>query len=333
MNLVTGATGHIGNVLVRQLLERGEKVRALVLANDNLTPLEGLNVEIVRGNVLNPASIETALRGADVVYHLAAIITIMPGKNERVQRINVEGTRNMLQAARKIGTRRFIYTSSIHAIKRVPHGVVIDESLPYDPYNPYGAYDTSKAQASLMVQQAARDGMDALLACPTGVMGPYDFRVSLTGFGLMRYWGAKEARYFDGGYDFVDVRDVASGLIAIAQKGRKGESYLLSGHHLRNRQMAEIGLNVAGRNAPIREAPLGLIKFLANIMPVYYRLAKKSPQLTPYAIEVLQSNANISHAKATRELGYQPRPLEETIHDAMHWYQDNKEKLIPEHIL
>lgn len=328
MNLVTGATGHIGNVLIRQLLERGEKVRALVLPNDTLVPLEGLDVEIVHGNVLDPASLEAALQGIDVVYHLAAIITIMPGKNDLVQRINVEGTRNMLAAAKKVGVRRLVYTSSIHAIQRVPHGVTIDETLPFDPNNPYGAYDTSKAQASLLVQEAAKDGLDAVLVCPTGVIGPYDFRVSLMGAGILRYWDSPEVQYFDGGYDYVDVRDVAAGMIAAAEKGRTGESYLLSGGYLTNQELMELGRKITGRNFPTRVLPLGLVNFLTKIMPLYYRLSGKSPQLTPYAVEVLHSNAQISHAKATRELGYQPRTLEESLTDTLHWFRDNRQRLL-----
>lgn len=328
MNLVTGATGHLGNVLIRQLLERGQKVRAFVLPNDNLSPLDGLDVEIVRGNVLNLQSIERALLGIDVVYHLAAMITIMPGKNEAVQRVNVEGTRNMLAAAKKTGVRRFVYTSSIHAIQRVPHGITIDETLPYDVNNPYGAYDTSKAQASLLVEQAARDGLDAVLVCPTGVIGPYDFHVSLIGSWFLSYLRGKEVLYFDGGYDYVDVRDVAAGLIAAAEKGRTGESYLLSGGYLSNHNLAETGRQLLNGTYRLRKLPLTLINFLAHVLPPYYRASKKSPLLTPYSIEVLQSNAAISHEKATRELGYQPRPLADSLRDALMWFKDNKLRLI-----
>ena len=330
MNLVTGATGHLGNVLIRELLQRGQKVRAFILPNDNLTPLEGLDVEIVHGNVLDPTSIEAALNDIDTVYHLAAMITIMPGKNEPVRRVNVEGTRNMLASAKKAGTRRLVYTSSIHAIQRAPHGVTIDESLPYDPNNPYGAYDTSKAQSSLLVQEAAKDGLDAVLVCPTGVIGPYDFHVSLMGSGILRYWDNKEVRYFAGGYDYVDVRDVAAGMIAAAEKGRTGESYLLSGGYLSNRELVETGRRLVDGNYPLRELPMPLVHVLAVLMPIYYRLSGTSPQLTPYAIEVLQSNAVISHAKATRELGYQPRPLEESLKDALEWFRANRHKLVRE---
>ena len=328
MNLITGATGHLGNVLIRQLTERGEKVRALVLPNDNLTPLEGLDVEIVQGNVLDPDSLEQALTGVDVVYHLAAMITIMPGKNNLVQRVNVEGTRNMLAAAKKAGVRRLVYTSSIHAIQRVPHGTTIDERLPYDPNNPYGAYDTSKAQASLLVEEAARQGLDAVLVCPTGVIGPYDFHVSLIGSWFLSYLKGREVQYFEGGYDYVDVRDVAAGMIAAAEKGRKGESYLLSGGYLSNRDLAEHGRKLVGGNYRLRELPIALVNFLAKILPLYYRIGKISPLLTPYSIEVLQSNSTISHEKATRELGYQPRPLLDSLRDALMWFKENRARLI-----
>ena len=328
MNLITGATGHLGNVLIRQLLERGQKVRAFVLPNDNLTPIQGQDVEIFYGNVLDPASIESALQGVDVAYHLAAMITIMPGKNEKVQRVNVEGTRNMLAAVKKAGVRRFIYTSSIHAIQRAPHGVTIDETLPYDPNNPYGAYDTSKAQASLLVEQAARDGLDAVLICPTGVIGPYDFRVSLLGSWFLSYWNNRPVQYFEGGYDYVDVRDVATGMIAAAEKGRRGESYLLSGAYLSNQDLVETGRRLVGGTYKLLKLPLTLIHFLAQILPHYYRISKKSPLLTPYSIEVLQSNSAISHAKAARELGYNPRPLVDSLRDALTWFKENRGQLI-----
>ena len=328
MNLVTGATGHLGNVLIRTLLEKGEKVRAFVLPKDNLTPLDGLDVEIAHGNVLEPESITPALKGVDTAYHLAAMISIMPGKNEMVQRVNVEGTRNMLAAAQKAQLRRFVYTSSIHAIQRAPHGTTIDESLPYDPHNPYGAYDTSKAQASLLVQEAAKNGLNAVLVCPTGVIGPYDFRVSLLGAWFLSYWKHKPVQYFEGGYDYVDVRDVASGMIAAAEKGRSGESYLLSGGYMSNDDLAKLGRQLVGGTYRLLKLPLGLIQFLAHLLPHYYRLSKKSPLLTPYSIEVLQSNAAISHAKATRELGYQPRSLKDSLRDALLWFKENQTRLI-----
>ena len=214
MILVTGATGHIGNVLIRKLLDRGEKVRALIWRDEDTTPLKNLEVEKVAGDVLDPASLEPAMRDVDTVYHLAGIISIMPGKNPFMWRVNVEGTRNVLEAARHANIRRLIYTSSIHAIARAPHGVTMDESLGFDQDNPYGEYDRSKAAASLAVQNAAAEGLDAVIVCPTGVIGPNDFRGSEMGEVIRSASEARTMLYVEGAYDFVDVRDVADGLIA-----------------------------------------------------------------------------------------------------------------------
>jgi dihydroflavonol-4-reductase len=144
----------------------------------------------------------------------------------------------------------------------------------------------------------------------------------------LRYWDSPEVQYFEGGYNYVDVRDVAAGMIAAAEKGRTGESYLLSGDYLSNQDLMDLGRKLTGRNFPTRLLPLGLVNFLTKIMPLYYRLSGQSPQLTPYAVEVLQSNAQISHAKATRELEYQPRSLEESLRDTLYWFRDNRHLLL-----
>ena len=133
MELVTGATGHIGNVLVRELVAQGRAVRALVLPKENTRSLAGLPIEIVEGNVLDMDSLRCAMQDVTCVYHLAGMITIMPGKNEQVRRVNVEGTRNIIQLMRELQIRRLVYTSSIHALKRVPEGILMDENLPFDP--------------------------------------------------------------------------------------------------------------------------------------------------------------------------------------------------------
>ncbi|HSQ18010.1 MAG TPA: NAD-dependent epimerase/dehydratase family protein, partial [Anaerolineales bacterium] len=169
MNLVTGATGHIGNVLVRHLLSRGERVRAMLMPGEDPSPLDGLEVEQVEADVLDYQSVLGALREVDVVYHLAGIISILPGRNHLVDAVNVIGTRNVLQAARLSGVNRLVYTSSIHALTRMPHGITIDETVPFDPQHAISAYDHSKAQASLEVLKAVQAGLDAVIACPTGV--------------------------------------------------------------------------------------------------------------------------------------------------------------------
>jgi dihydroflavonol-4-reductase len=323
MWLVTGATGHIGNVLVRELLARGEKVRALILPKESHAPLNGLDVDAVVGDVLDLDSVFKSLRGIRGIFHLAGVISIMPGANSIVHRVNVDGTKNLLKAAYEAGIQRFVYTSSIHAIQRAEKGV-IDETLPYDPDNHYGEYDRSKAEATLEVQKAAHAGLEAVIACPTGVIGPYDFRDSMMGSVIRDAAEQKPSLYVDGAYDFVDVRDVANGLIAASEKGERGESYILSGQRITVRYLLETVREITGRHFFQMKVPFNLAKFAARFMPLYYRLAKSTPRFTPYSLEVLQSNSHISHDKATRDLGYRPRPLTESIADAVQWFLETR---------
>jgi dihydroflavonol-4-reductase len=326
--LVTGATGHIGNVLIRKLLDQGEKVRALIWRGEDTKPLKDLDVEQVEGDLLDHLSLETALCGVESVYHLAGIISIMPGRNPLVWKVNVEGTRNMLEAARRARVRRLVYTSSIHAIARAPHGVAMDESLGFDQNNPYGEYDRSKAAASLEVQKAAAEGLDAVIVCPTGVIGPYDFRGSEMGEVIRSASEARTMFYVEGAYDFVDVRDVADGMIAAHAHGRRGESYILSGNRISIRYMLETVREVTGKAFSSIKIPFSLAEFAARFTPWYYQRTKAKPRFTPYSLEVLQSNSDVSHAKAARELDFQPRPAFETIADTVRWFFENHKVLV-----
>ena len=324
MILVTGATGHIGNVLVRKLLERGEKVRVLILPGESRAPLQGLNVEAVEGDVLDTSTLFKAFRGVRGVFHLAGIISIMPGSNPFVRKVNVEGTRNVMKVAKEMRVGKVVYTSSIHAIRRIEDGM-IDESLPFDPDNPYGEYDRSKAEATLEVQKAAHAGLEAVIVCPTGVIGPYDFRGSMMGDVIRGAAQRKPTLYVDGAYDFVDVRDVVNGMIAAYEKGRRGESYILSGHKISVRYLLETVREITGHPFIQMKVPFDLARFAARFTPWYYRRSKAIPRFTPYSLEVLQSNCNISHAKATRELDYRPRNLYETIADTVKWFFENRQ--------
>jgi len=323
MWLVTGATGHIGNVLVRKIIERGEKVRVLTLPGESVESISGLEVEAAQGDILNLDAVFESFRGIRGVFHLAGIISIMPGKNQFVRRVNVDGTKNILRAAKESRVEKLVYTSSIHAIKRVEDGV-INESLPFDPNNHYGEYDRTKAEATLEVQKAAHSGLEAVIACPTGVIGPYDFRGSLMGNIIRTAAEEKPTLYVDGSYDFVDVRDVADGLIAAAKHGKRGESYILSGQRMSVRYLLETVREITGGRFFQMKVPFNLAQFAALFMPMYYSLSHATPRFTPYSLEVLRSNANISHAKATRELGYQPRSLYESIRDTVMWFLERK---------
>lgn len=324
MILVTGATGHIGNVLVRQLNSIGVKPRILVLKGESLEPVRGLEFEATIGDVCDPASLDKAFEGIETVFHLAGIISIMPGKNKLIERVNVEGTKNVIEACRRHGVKKLVYTSSIHAIKRIPKGSVVNESLPFDPENPYGAYDQSKAQASLIVMEANGKDLETVIACPTGVIGPYDFRISEMGKLILDCINARNLLYIDGAYDFVDVRDVASGIIQTWQKGTPGQYYLLSGHKISVRDLIHSVNHLSGKKPFLQRIPLMLAKLVASIAPLYYKLTNTKPRFTPYSIEVLQSNCDISHHKATRELGYKTRTVNEMLFETIRWFLGNE---------
>jgi dihydroflavonol-4-reductase len=327
MILVTGAAGHIGNVLVRELLARGEQVRALVLPGEDCASLVGLPLERVEGNVLDPASLDRALQGVSLVFHLAGVISISPGHDERVELVNVIGTMNLLDAIRRSSVRRLVYTGSIHAFQRVPHGILMDESLPFDPDNAIGEYDRSKARASLAVLEAARSGLDAVIVCPTGVIGPYDFHLSE--MGCLVQLTLRSLIRFDiaGAYDFVDVRDVAAGLILAAEKGSAGEVYILSGEQIQMARLNALVQEQAGQHRLRIGLPGWLLRALARLTPWYYRLAHSRPLLTPYSIETVLGNSAVSSAKAQRELGYTARPLVDSIRDTVRWFQQNQNQV------
>jgi dihydroflavonol-4-reductase len=319
MILVTGATGHIGNVLIRKLLKRKEKVRAMVMPREDRTALEGLDVEIVEADVLDVKSLRQAMRGVERVFHLAGMISILPGVDPLVRMVNLTGTRNVVEVAREMQVHRLIYTSSIHAIKRVAEGTTIDETIPFDPLNCLSSYDSSKAEATLAVLEAVRDGLDAVIVCPTGVIGPHDYRGSEMGHLFLDWMKSRVNFLVKGAYDFVDVRDVADGQILASERGRKGESYILSGQKialpeiLRQIQKA-LGIPKYGLAIPSR-----LAHFAARLAPLYCRLFGKKPRFTEYSLETVMGNSTISNAKARRELGYRPRPLTQSIHDTVLW--------------
>ncbi len=322
MILVTGATGHIGNILVRELAARGASVRALVLRGEDARVIDDLGVELVEGDVLDPASLRRAMQGVDLVFHLAGIISIMPGEDDLVHRVNVGGTRNILAAARESGVRHVLYTSSIHAFRRLPENeLVIDESHPIDPKGSLGAYDRSKAEATLEALSSARNGQDVVIVCPTGVIGPGDYRGSEMGQVLVDCDREGPQLYVDGGYDFVDVRDVARGMILAAERGKPGECYILSGQQVSVIDLIQEVRRVTRKPVRAIWLPLWLARFAAIFAPLYYQISRRRPLFTPYSLATLNSNSQISSAKARRELGYTTRPLPETIRDTLQWHK------------
>lgn len=324
MIVVTGAAGHLGNVLVRQLVERGETVRVLILPGEDLRALAGVDVELVEGDVLQIESLERAFAGADVVYHLASRISILPGHDEKVWQVNVQGTQNVLSAIRTTGVRRLVYTSSIHALQRIPEGVVIDETIPFDPQTEISDYDRSKATASLAVLEAVREhGVDAVIVCPTGIIGPFDFRVSEMGRLIVDALRRKLNFSVEGCFDFVDVRDVALGHILACERGQTGDFYLLSGEQITLLDLVQRVQILAGVRGWIITVPFRLAELLARCTPFLARLGHFKPRFTSYSLQTVRDNSVICCSKAEEALGYQRRSLQETLADTVQWWQQH----------
>ncbi|MFC1903873.1 SDR family oxidoreductase [Chloroflexota bacterium] len=330
MIVVTGATGHIGNVLVRELIASGQTVRTLVLPDDDLRPLLGLKTEIVHGDVTDLRSLESAFTGADLVFHLAGIVTIMSSMKKVLERVNVGGMRNVVAACQATGVRRLIYTSSIHAVAEPPHDTIIDESQPFDPDRVLGDYAYSKARATLiLLDEVGKGEIDAVICCPTGIIGPWDYGISNIGQLIFDFASGHLKSYVRGAYDFVDVRDVACGLILAAEKGQSGRHYIFSGAQVQvSELMKELERNI-GRPAPTYEIPPVIARAAGVLATVYYRLIRRQPVFTAYSIDVLRSNSQVSSARAREELGYATRPWQESIRDHIEWFR--AERMLPKH--
>lgn len=323
MIVVTGATGHVGNVLLRRLVDEGATgLRALVRPGRSLAALAGLDVEPVEGDVLDHDSLLRAFRGAEVVYHAAGIVSIQSGGYDRLRETNVGGTRNVLTACREAGVSRLVYTSSVHAFVKPPQGTGLTEAAAIDPGRVHGTYDRTKAEATRLVLAAAATGLDAVVVHPSGIVGPCDFRPSDTGAVIMACARGRLHAYVNGAYDFVDVRDVAQGLMAAAAKGRRGESYLLTGHEVSVTDFLHAVAQFTGTPAPRVRLPLGFTRAVSFLIPAYYRIARERPLFTTYSLDVISSNCCMSHEKAERELGFSPRAFRDTIADTVHWFRE-----------
>lgn len=311
---VTGATGHLGNVLVRELCARGERPRVILQPGDSGEALAGLEREVVFAEVTDPVAMRRALSGVSQVFHLAGLVSITAGQEARMNAVNVGGTEVVLAACRAAGVERLVHMGSVHALTEPSAGLLTEEAG-FDPALATGAYGRSKARACQAVQRAAKEGeLDAVLVLPTGVMGPYDFRLSEVGQLLRDLKNERMPAILEGGHDWVDVRDVALGTLAAAARGRCGEAYLLGGEHVTVRGLAQL---VGARVPPV--LPTWLARLFAAPAPLWERLTRRRALLTPYAVHALSVPFRVSHQKATTELGFAPRTIATSVRDALHW--------------
>ncbi|MGA2379131.1 MAG: NAD-dependent epimerase/dehydratase family protein [Spirochaetia bacterium] len=316
---VTGASGHLGGNLVRALLAEGRTVRVLVRADRRA--LEGLDVQIVEGDISDPRALRALMDGAGTVFHLAGRISIVGAEGGLVERTNVGGVLRVLQACRETGVRRLVHFSSIHAFDTHPNDQLIDETRNLALGPGHAAYDRSKAEGQAAVLEAAKDGLDAVIVNPGAVVGPCDFKVSRMGAVFLDIYHGRFPMLIDGGYNWVDARDVSEGALRAEKKGRTGESYLLTGHWVHICEVSRIIGRLTGRKTTQAAAPIWLASASSWISLGWGKFRGTTPKFTPAAIKAIQSHRSISHEKATRELGYEPRPFEETVRDTMEWFR------------
>jgi dihydroflavonol-4-reductase len=317
---VTGASGHVGANLCRRLLSEGHQVKALVHRNSN--SLKGLDVEIVKGGLDDIVSLRNLFKQTEVVFHLAALISIN-GQKEKLLEVNVEGTRNLLGVIRENGVRRLIHFSSIHSLKHFPFNEPLDETRKLYLDGTMW-YEKTKAIAEKIVLEAAEAGLDAIVINPTAILGPYDFKPSLVGTVLIRLYNNSLPALVPGGYDWVDVRDVVNGAIAAMDKGRKGERYILSGKWISVTDLASVVEKVTGKKVNKFKVPAFMAKAGVPFITAYARITGQEPLYTFESLRALREvNTRISHKKAQVELGYSPRDIELTIRDTMDWFFDN----------
>jgi dihydroflavonol-4-reductase len=319
--VVTGATGHIGASLVRALLEKGCPTRCLVHVSTRA--LEGLDTEMVRSDIGDVASLCHAFRGADVVYHLAACISLSMADWPGLEAVNVQGTRNVIEACLRTGVRRLVYFSSIHALEQEPFNTPVDESRPLTMSPRCPPYDRSKAAAEMEVRHGIERGLDAIIINPTGVIGPYDYQPSYLGEALIAMAQNRLPALVTGGFDWVDVRDVVEGAMCAAAEAPPGARYLLSGHWVAMCDIAAMVAEITGGPRQKFVCPLWLARLGAPVVQGISRLSNKRPLYTSVSLRALKSNRHISHEKASRELGYQPRPFRESLVDTLRWFKVN----------
>jgi len=315
--VVTGATGHVGPNLVPALLQRGCEVRVLIHENDR--GLDGLEVERVHGDVRDIESLRKAFAGMEVVYHLAGIISITGDQDGRVNAVNVDGARNAATAALECGARRMMHTSSIHALVQEPLDKPIDETRGRVTSSTAPAYDRTKGRGEAEVRKVVEKGLDAVIVHPTGVIGPADHIPSRMGHVFLNLYRRKMPALIPGGFDFVDVRDVAEGMITAVERGRTNESYILGGYWHSVVELGSFVQEATGVPVPRRVLPRKLAEVAAPFAVAYARLRKKEPTFTRESLDALWRNKSILHDKATKELGYQPRPVRESVRDMYVW--------------
>ncbi len=319
--VVTGGTGHLGANLVRALVAHGDRVRAVVYGDARA--LDGVDAERVQGDVRDAASLRAAFAGAEVVFHLAAHISITGSRGGLVEAVNVGGAANASEAALAEGVRRFVHCSSVHAYD-IHRGGPLDESHPRPAGPNVVAYDASKWAGEREVQARIARGLDAVILNPSGILGPHDHGPSRIGRVLLDIRDRRLPALVPGGFAWIDARDLSLAFLAAAERGVRGENYLVGGPWVPMRDFADIVARVAGVRAPRITVPFALAKMAA---PLVERMARgeREPLYSGESLVTVQARARMVTTKAQKAFDLPPlRPIAESFADMYAWYGENR---------
>jgi dihydroflavonol-4-reductase len=318
---VTGATGHLGTVLVRDLLKEGHELN--VLARGNTQSIHELPLSITKANITDKNAIRELMKDADAVIHCAAMISITGGQHGIVRETNVTGTETVLHAALQCGIKKYIHVSSIHAYRQTPVTERLDETRPYIGENGT-AYEKSKRDAQQLVVACADKGLDVTVVNPTSIVGPPDYRPSLMGQAIVDLCTGKVPGLIPGGFDFTDVRDVSAAIVNAINLGRKGECYLLSGKWYSIFSVADMLSDISGKKIRPLKIPVWSARAGVPVIKAWAQLTGTRPVYTQESIDALTGgNQHIDAAKAKAELFYEVRPFRDTLRDTYYWFLEN----------
>lgn len=323
--LVTGANGHLGSTVIRLLKKRNEEIRGFILPEIEREDQEKLHY--IKGDVTKLDTLRPLFMGLEgyeiIVIHTAGIVDISDHISRRLYEVNVNGTRNVLKLCREYKVKRLVYVSSVHAIPERKDKTVITETKTFSKDLVKGGYAKTKAKATELVLEASQKGLDAVVVHPSGILGPYDDSGNHLVQLIKEYLEGKLPACVKGGYDFVDVRDVAKGCLLAAEKGRAGECYILSNQYYEIRYILDLVRRYAGgKRLPV--LPVEIARAAVPFIQWYARKKGRRPLYTAYSLQVIGSFEHFSHEKATRELGYKPGKIEDTIKDTIKWYRKTR---------
>ncbi len=327
--IITGANGFLGNNIIRKLeLDENNEIRAFVLKGDSIKALENLKCKIYYGDVTVKDSLSNVFENTDgkevIVIHCAAVVYIKSKYNPVIYDVNVNGTKNIVDKVIE-SKAKLIYISSVHAIPEKPDNGLITEITDFNPDNVHGLYAKTKAEAARYVIDAIEfKKLNACIIHPSGIIGPNDYGNSHLTQLIKEVANGKLFACVKGGYDFVDVRDVADGIISACKNNTKGECYILSNRYIAIKELCDLICDVQGRKKIKMVLPIGLAKLIAPFFEVYYNLKKQTPLFTKYSLYTLSSNANFSNEKAKEKLEFKNRNMKDTIKDTVEWIKKNK---------